>query len=104
MAPTMMKKATAMSVSSFTTYNSWEMAAAVRPVPRRMEPVLVIRPGEDGAALMISDARSAGSGFEAMVRLRDEHPTFADRGRAGKCRVDVGKKDEIERRCVSLAS
>ena len=47
-------------LSSFTTYNSWEMAAAMRPVPRRAVPVFVMRLGEDGNFSMISSARLEG--------------------------------------------
>lgn len=39
------------------------------PVPRTTVPVLVARLGEDGRLLMISDARSAGGGFVARLRL-----------------------------------
>jgi hypothetical protein len=49
-----------MTVSSLKTYNSWEMAAAARPVPRIAVPVLVMRLGEEGSLLMISVARSSG--------------------------------------------
>lgn len=51
------------------------MAAAARPVPRTAVPVLVIRPGEEGSLLMISEARSdGGGGFEevAIERLEEE--------------------------------
>lgn len=55
-------KPTAITVSSFITYNSCEIAVATRPVPRTTVPVLVIRLGEEGRLLMISEARSAGGG------------------------------------------
>ena len=43
---------------------------ARRPVPRRAAPVLVIRPGEEGRLLIISEARSAGGGgLELIERL-----------------------------------
>ena len=57
-------------LSSFTTYNSCEMAAAMRPVPRRAVPVFVMRLGEDGNLSMISEARSEGGrGLVAIKRL-----------------------------------
>jgi hypothetical protein len=82
MAVTMMRNPTAMIVSSLTTYNSCETAAAVRPVPSRTAPVFVTSPGDDGMLLMISDARSAGgvSFLEAIPRLQ---------GRNANTRADV---------------
>lgn len=60
--------------SSFKTYSSLEMAAAMSPPPTRAVPVLVMRFGEEGILLMISDARSEG-GVEldelAMLRLNE---------------------------------
>jgi hypothetical protein len=44
----------------FTTYNSCEIAAAMRPVPRRAVPVFVMRLGEDGIFSIISSARLEG--------------------------------------------
>ena len=44
-------------LSPFTTYNSCEMAAVMRPVPRRVVPVFVMRLGEDGNFSIISSAR-----------------------------------------------
>lgn len=54
------------------TYNSCEMAVARRPVPKIAVPVLVMRFGDDGNLLIISEARSEGGlVFEelAIVRL-----------------------------------
>ena len=55
-------------VSSFTTYSSFEIAAAASPVPRRAVPVLVMIPGLDGSFSMISSARCEGGGV-ARPRL-----------------------------------
>jgi hypothetical protein len=57
-----MKLPRARMDSSFITYSSWEMTVARRPVPRIAVPVLVMRFGEDGSLLMISEARSEGGG------------------------------------------
>ena len=57
-------------LSSFTTYNSCEIAAAMRPVPSRAVPVFVMRLGEDGNFSMSSEARSeGGGGLVAIKRL-----------------------------------
>lgn len=57
-------------LSSFTTYNSCERAAAIRPVPRRAVPVFVMRLGDEGNFSMISLARSeGGGGLVAIERL-----------------------------------
>lgn len=64
------KEAIKTILSSFTTYNSCEMAAAMRPVPRRAVPVFVMRLGEDGNFSMISSARlEGGTGLVAIERL-----------------------------------
>lgn len=62
----------ATTVSSLTTYSSWDIAVARSPVPRTAVPVLVMRFGEDGRVFMISDARSEGGGFDVLIaRLHD---------------------------------
>jgi hypothetical protein len=54
------KKPAATTVSSLATYHSWLIAVAMRPVPRRIVPVFVMRPEEEGAASMSCAAFSAG--------------------------------------------
>ena len=57
-------------LSSFTTYSSCEIAAAMRPVPRRAVPVFVMRLGEDGNFSIISSARlEGGTGLVDIERL-----------------------------------
>ena len=64
------REAIKIILSSFTTYNSWEIAAAMRPVPRRAVPVFVMRLGEDGNCSIISSARlEGGTGLVAIERL-----------------------------------
>ena len=68
-----MAEAIRMMVSSLTTYSSWEMAVATRPVPKMAVPVLVMRFGEEGSLLTISAARSSGGvGWDelAIERLK----------------------------------
>jgi hypothetical protein len=56
-------------LSSFTTYNSCEIAAAIRPVPRRAVPVFVMRL-EDGNFSISSSARlEGGTGLVVIERL-----------------------------------
>jgi len=53
------------------TYNSCEIAVARRPVPKIAVPVLVMRFGEEGSLLMISEARSSGGGvLEDVANVR----------------------------------
>jgi len=41
------------------------------PVPRIAVPVFVMRLGDEGSLSITSEARSAGGGFEAIVRLEE---------------------------------
>ena len=64
------KEASKTILSSFTTYSSCEIAAAMRPVPRSAVPVFVIMLGEDGNFSIISSARlEGGRGSVAIERL-----------------------------------
>ena len=63
--PNKINEPTMTTVSSFITYNSWEMAVARRPVPKTTVPVLVTRLLA-GTLWIISAAFWSGGGLEPL--------------------------------------